>query len=79
MPIALRDGGRFVEKEMQTKASTLSPSLLTRREAAAFLSVSERKLDQLVAAGQIPRAKIGASVRILRADLDKFIEERKSA
>jgi len=61
---------------MQT---TATPHLLTRRQAAAFLAISPRKLDSLVAGGDLPRIKIGSCVRFDRADLDVFIAAQKAA
>ena len=59
-------------------AATLPPTnLLTRREAAAYLSISQRKLDALVASGEIERVKIDTCVRFDPTDLDQFIEHRK--
>ena len=46
---------------MQTTAPA---RLLTRREAAAYLSVSQRKLDQLAADGDLPKIKLGSCVQI---------------
>jgi len=53
--------------------------LLSRREAAAFLAISPRKLDSLVAEGELPRIKIGSCVRFEQTDLDAFIADQKSA
>jgi len=52
--------------------------LLTRREAADRLAVSQRKLDQMIAEGELPRAKIGSSVRVDPEDLDKLIASKKA-
>ena len=62
---------------MQTK--TTPSYLLTRREAAVYLNVSQRKLDQMIAQGELQRAKFGSSVRIELADLDALIAAKKSA
>ena len=37
--------------------------LLNRKEAAEFLRVSQRKLDQLAADGDIPYSKMGSGIR----------------
>ena len=52
--------------------------MMSRREAAAYLRVSQRKLDQMIADGELARAKFGSSVRIDRADLDALIAKKKS-
>ena len=56
-------------------ASTL---LLTRPEAAARLATCIRKLDLLIASGDIAVVRIGKSVRIRPSALDYFIESRES-
>lgn len=38
------------------------PRLLTAKEAAAVLRISERHLGNLVAAGRLPRVKLGRRV-----------------
>ncbi len=60
---------------MQT---TTTSRLLSRREAAAFLGISPRKLDSLAADGDLPRIKIGSCVRFERNDLNAFVNDRKS-
>ncbi len=61
---------------MQTTNTT---HLLSRREAATYLAISPRKLDQLTAEGHLPRIKIGSCVRFEQADLDAFIAAQKTA
>ncbi len=56
-----------------------SPHLLSRHEASSYLAISPRKLDQLVADGDLPRVKISSCVRFERSDLDAFIAARKAA
>ena len=58
--------------------STENRDLLNRREAAAWLGISERKLDSLTASGELRRVKIGSSVRFDPRDLNAFIESQKS-
>ena len=50
--------------------------LLTARDAAAALSISERKLWQLSASGIIKVVRIGRSVRYSRVALEAFIAEQ---
>jgi len=61
---------------MQT---TTTSRLLSRREAAAYLAISPRKLDSLVADGDLPRVKIGSCVRFEQADVEAFIASQKAA
>ena len=52
--------------------------LLTPRQAAQALQISERKLWSMKALGEIPHVLLGRSVRYPRADLQQWIEERKT-
>ena len=51
--------------------------LLTAKQAAAALSISERTLWELTRSGEIPRLKIGASVRYDVRDLTAWIDKKK--
>ena len=51
--------------------------LLTPRQAAKALQISERKLWSMKASGQIPHVLLGRSVRYPLADLQQWIDERK--
>ena len=51
-----------------------SPLLVTPREAARLLAVSERTLWSLAAAGEIPRVRIGRAVRYRVADLRAYVD-----
>ena len=53
--------------------------LLTVREAADVLKVSERTLWTLTNAKEIPAVKVGRSVRYDQADLVKWIAGQKTA
>jgi excisionase family DNA binding protein len=50
--------------------------LLTPRQAAEALQISERKLWSMKASGEIPYVLLGRSVRYPVADLQRWIEER---
>lgn len=50
------------------------PLLVTPREAARLLSVSERTLWSIAAAGEIPRVRIGRAVRYRVADLRAYVD-----
>jgi excisionase family DNA binding protein len=45
---------------------------LTRQDAAKFLSISLRKLDELRMSGELPHIRIGRSVRFTMEDLHAF-------
>ena len=52
--------------------------LLTRQEAAESLSVSIRKLDMLIASGDLPAVRMGKAVRVRPSAIEYFIEARES-
>lgn len=52
--------------------------LLTRIEAAEALAISARKLDMLVASGDLQSVRIGRSVRFRPSALELFVEARES-
>lgn len=51
--------------------------ILTIREVAEYLKVTERTLYRLAQEGKIPAFKVGASWRFKRADIDAWIEAQK--
>lgn len=51
--------------------------LLTTREAAEILEISDARIRQLIYAGRLPSQKIGQMNLIKKTDLD-LIRERKS-
>ncbi|MBX3356337.1 MAG: helix-turn-helix domain-containing protein [Phycisphaeraceae bacterium] len=55
----------------------LVPALLTYRQAAKVLGVTERTIWSLVNRGALPVVRFGRSVRIDPADLCFFIERSK--
>jgi excisionase family DNA binding protein len=50
--------------------------LLTKREAADILNVSERTLDRLRATGQIRVVRVRGAVRLSTAEIEKFIAKQ---
>ena len=58
--------------------SATTTHLLSRREASQHLAISPRKLDSLVADGDLPRVKIGSCVRFERADLEAYVAAQKA-
>ena len=62
---------------MKSTSLVVKRLLLTSREAAEALCISERKLWGLTASGEIPCVRIGRSVRYDLEDLKQWIEDRK--
>lgn len=50
--------------------------ILTIREVAAYLKVTERTLYRLVQDGKLPAFKVGNSWRFRREDLERWISEQ---
>ncbi|UCD51439.1 MAG: helix-turn-helix domain-containing protein [Phycisphaerales bacterium] len=55
------------------------PLLLTARQTARLLSISERSLYSLTKAGDLPAVRIGRSVRYDPADIRAWIEGAKKS
>ncbi len=51
--------------------------ILTIKEVAQYLKVTERTLYRLAQDGKIPAFKVGASWRFKQADIDAWIEDQK--
>jgi excisionase family DNA binding protein len=49
-------------------------ALLSRREAAAYLRLSETSIWRLMKAGQLPCARVGGRVLFRRSDCDALVE-----
>lgn len=60
---------------MQSKIETAK--LMTSRDAAKYLCISERKLWSMTQAGEIPVVRLGRAVRYDINDLDSFIQKAK--
>jgi excisionase family DNA binding protein len=54
----------------------LAPQLVTAKEAARLLAISERKLQYLTKAGAIPHVKIGRLVRYRPRDLATWTDSQ---
>ena len=52
--------------------------LLTSKEAARYLGISERHLWAITASGDLPCIKVGRSVRYAIDDLNGYIDSRRT-
>jgi excisionase family DNA binding protein len=60
---------------MATEHNSQQPALLTRKQAAAWLSISERHLTDLTSSGRIAAIRIGKkAVRYAMSDLQAFTQ-----
>jgi len=57
---------------------TTGPDLMNKQEAAAYLTIAVRTLDDWRAAKRVPCVTIGGIVRFRRADLDAFLTAHTS-
>ncbi len=64
-------------KMMQPKAD-IQPKLLTPRQTATYLSISERKLWSLTNENLVPCIRIGRAVRYTVTDLNLWIESQRT-
>jgi excisionase family DNA binding protein len=60
----------------QRTEPTIEPMLLTSRQAARLLAISERTLYTFTKAGAIPVVRIGRAVRYGTDDLREWIRSR---
>jgi excisionase family DNA binding protein len=61
---------------MPSDTSMTPKLLLTPRETAALLSVSERHLHTLTKRDSLPCVRLGKCVRYLLSDIERWIAER---
>ena len=61
-----------------THEPTTLAALLTVREAAGLLRISDRTLFTLTKDGQIPSVRVGRGVRYDEQDLARWIEAQKT-
>jgi excisionase family DNA binding protein len=58
--------------DVDTSGQPAPEALLTVTEAANVLAVSPRTVRRMVARGSLPGRRIGRSVRVARAELERF-------
>jgi excisionase family DNA binding protein len=61
---------------MPRSTSTAAAEILTIKQVAVYLQVTERTIYRLAAAEGIPAFKVGGSWRFRRGDLDHWIAGR---
>jgi len=59
-------------------AANAEGEILTLKEVAEYLKVTERTIYRLAGAKKIPAFKVGASWRFSRADIDDWIKRQSS-
>lgn len=64
---------------MPARGQAVPEDILTIREVADYLKVTERTLYRLVQDGKLPAFKVGNSWRFRRADIDAWIGVQTTA
>ena len=59
--------------------NTSESGILTIKEVAEYLKVTERTIYRLAAAKKIPAFKVGGSWRFSRADIDRWISAQSES
>ncbi len=59
-------------------AEDLQP-LLSKRDVAIYLGVSERTVDRWVAAGELPAYRVGGHRRFRLSEVDAFVDGNQEA
>ena len=54
------------------------PELLTRKELAKLLKISEKTIDRLREGRKIPFCKVGRSIRFNKKDVLEYLEQNKA-
>jgi excisionase family DNA binding protein len=67
-----------MECHVKDSEESLQPAAVSIPEAGKYLGVSPDTVRRLIHAGDIPHARIGASIRIRRADLDAYLDSQTS-
>ena len=66
----------FHQLAQPMSTSAVEGGILTIREVADYLKVTERTIYRLAAAKQMPAFKIGGSWRFSRQDIDSWIKQQ---
>lgn len=59
--------------------NSTASQLLNRAQAATYLGVALRTIDELIRTGSLPCVRIGRSVRFRPASLEDFIEANETS
>lgn len=68
----------IAERILARLHQTEEPRLLTVDEAATYLGRTPKALRHMVANGSIPAVREGSRVHLDRADLDRWVEMRRT-
>lgn len=63
---------------MSSTASTVTPAVWKKEDAARYLDISVVTLLRLVRAGEVPHTRVGRSLRFTKESLDLYLKEQTS-
>jgi len=66
-------------RESRKEGGNMADEVMTIPEVAEYLKVTRQTVHRLMKSGKLKAFKIGRSTRILRTEVEKFIEERMKA
>ena len=78
-PSLRQDATNDGSERRSAHAERMRNELLTKKDAAAELSVSVRTLERLIASGQVIVTRVERSTRVRRADLDDYIARQRGS
>lgn len=70
-------GGRSLDISGTGLVMRTPPILLTKRETAALLRLSVSTIERMLRRGDLPHVKMNYATRILRRDVDDYIESHR--
>ena len=65
-----------MQKRFEAPAVKVPVGALGRRDAASYIGVSTRQLDNYARAGQLQQVKLGSKTAFRVIDLDRFLASR---
>lgn len=69
----------FISKTMRIPAKITDSEILTIRQVANYLKVTERTIYRLAAAKKIPAFKVGGTWRFSTSDIDQWIQRQSES
>lgn len=66
----------FSKLENFTRGSDMNTDMMTIKEVADYLKITEKTAYRLVAGGEIPGFKVGGSWRFRRTEIDQWIDRQ---
>jgi len=73
------EGDNVVLEIDEAQPTNILPQLMSKADVARRLAISERKVETLAAAGQLPVVRIDSCVRFREADILQYLTEHQAA